>query len=75
MAQLHPKITSNLGITNGDALMSGDYSSNVALSFADGQDNGWVQFEFAQPFKTQALTLASEPAGRVPWPWNSNWRG
>jgi hypothetical protein len=64
MADLHPKVTSSAGDINAAALMDGDLSQSVSLPLADGADSAWIQFEFAQPFRAQAFTIAGEGGGQ-----------
>jgi len=59
MADLHPKVTSNASNLDTAALMDGDVSKNVSLPYAEGGKPSWIQFEFAQPFRAQAFTIAS----------------
>jgi hypothetical protein len=59
MADLHPRITSSQGSIDGDLLMDSDWNKTVELSFPNGSDMGWIQFDFQQPYRTYAVTIAS----------------
>jgi hypothetical protein len=63
MADLHPKVTSSAGPLDLAALLDGDVSKTVALPVPSDGKPVWVQFEFAQPFRTNAFTIAVEAAG------------
>jgi hypothetical protein len=58
-ADLHPKVTSSAGTVDGAALMDGDVSKNIALPYAPDGKPSWIQFEFAQPFRAHAFTIAA----------------
>jgi hypothetical protein len=60
-----PKITTSAAA--GDAAALADDDLNTALTLA-GADPAWIEFEYAQPFKARAITIAARggiPAGRV----------
>ncbi len=59
MAHLHPKVTSSSATLDAAALMDGDVSKNVPLPYVEAGGPSWVQFEFAQPFRAQAFTIAA----------------
>ena len=59
MAYLHPTVTSSAANLDLALLMDGDVSKNVALPYAADGKPSWVQFEFAQPFRAQAFTIAA----------------
>src|SRR5436190_12065104 len=63
MSSLHPKITSSAADVNLSALVDADWTNNINVTFADEAKPTFVEFEFAQPFRTQAFTIAAgEPA-------------
>ena len=67
MADFHPKITSNAGNINGAALIDDDLNTAVTVS-ASSDGATWVQYEFEQPFRARAVTIASRggiPVGRI----------
>jgi alpha-L-rhamnosidase/F5/8 type C domain len=59
MADLHPKVTSSAANFDSAALMDGDVSKTVTLPLASGEKRAWIQFEFEQPFRAQAFSIAS----------------
>ncbi len=59
MADLHPTVTSSASTLDTAALMDGDVSKNVTLPFAEDGKPAWIQFEFAQPFRAQAFSIAA----------------
>ena len=63
MVDLHPKATSSAGGIDAAALMDGDFGKTIALSIAEGAKNAWIQFEFAQPFRAQAFSIAIGSTG------------
>jgi hypothetical protein len=68
MQDLHPKLTTNNGPINADALLDG--SLNTSVDIAAPRDGGpaWLQYEFDAPYTARALTLGSKnriPIGRV----------
>jgi hypothetical protein len=67
MAEKHPKVTSSGGDVDGEKLMDDDLNS--AVSIAPPQEGpAWVQYEFAEPFTAQAVTIEGRggiPVGRV----------
>ncbi len=58
MADLKPKVTASSGEIDAAALVDGDLSRTVALPFPADGTPAWIQYEFAQPFHAQALTIA-----------------
>lgn len=68
MADLHPKVTSSVGAIDGAALMDGDVSRTMVLPFAQGANEAWVQFAFAEPFHAEAFTFASTGGGSYSGP-------
>ena len=59
MADLHPKVTSSAPHLDAAALMDGDISKNVALPYTDDGKPSWIEFEFEQPFRVQAFSIAA----------------
>jgi len=64
VADMHPKVTSSAGDIEAAALMDGDLSKTIALPFAEGAGQAWIQFEFPQPYKVQAFTFAGAGGGQ-----------
>jgi hypothetical protein len=63
-----PKATTNAGPIDATALMDDDLNSTLTLRPPEGGGAAWVQYEFAQPFPTRAITIAGRggiPTGRV----------
>ncbi len=58
MADLHPQVTSSAGNLDLATLVGGDLSKTVALPFPKDDQPAWVQFEFAQPFRTRAFSIS-----------------
>jgi len=58
MADLHPKVTTSGGDIDTATLWDGDLSKTVALPIPEGGKPAWIQFEFAQPFRTRAFSIA-----------------
>lgn len=69
VADLNPKVTTGRGAIDGKALMDDDLNSAVSIPAPDDGGPAWVQYEFAQPFKARAITLAGPgrgiPVGRI----------
>jgi (4-O-methyl)-D-glucuronate---lignin esterase len=63
MADLPPKVTASAGGIDTAALMDGDFGKTVALPLAEGAKNAWIQFEFTQPFRAQAFSIAVGSSG------------
>ena len=59
MADIHPKVTSSAANFDSAALMDGDVSKTVTLPLASDEKQAWIQFEFEQPFRAQAISIAS----------------
>jgi len=59
MADLHPKVTSNANNLDFVALMDGDVAKNVDLPYMEDGEPSWIQFEFTQPYRAQAFTIAA----------------
>lgn len=62
MADLDPKVTSSASRLDAAALMDGDVARSIELPIAEGAKNAWIQFGFAQPFRTQAFSIAAGEA-------------
>src|SRR6266496_237515 len=68
MAQSRPQATTKAGAIDATPLWDDDL--NTALTIAAPPDGGpaWVQYEFAQPFKARAISIAGRggiPVGRI----------
>jgi len=68
MAQSRPQATTKAGAIDATPLWDDDL--NTALTIAAAPDGGpaWVQYEFAQPFKARAISIAGRggiPVGRI----------
>ena len=74
MVDLHPKVTSSAGGIDAAALMDGDFGKTVALPIPEGAKNAWVQFEFTQPYRAQAFSIAVRRRGNLRRR-NTGWRG
>ncbi|MGI9072601.1 MAG: glycosyl hydrolase [Bryobacteraceae bacterium] len=57
MADLHLIVTSSAPNFDGPSIMDGNLSKPVSLPYTPGAKNSWIQFEFPQPFRAQALSL------------------
>lgn len=68
MADLNPIVTTSGGPIDPKPLMDDDLNSAAAVSASEGGGPAWVQYEFAQPFKARAVTIAARggiPVGQV----------
>ncbi len=63
MADARPKVTTSAPDVNAAQLTDGDVAKAVSLRLNNGETQVWVQFEFPQPYRAQAITIA---AGSVP---------
>jgi hypothetical protein len=63
MADAHPKITASAPDVDTAQLTSGTFGKTATLRVNEGESAAWVQFEFPQPYRAQAVTIA---AGGVP---------
>src|SRR6266498_2047162 len=68
MARSRPQATTKAGAIDATPLWDDDL--NTALTIAAAPDGGpaWVQYEFAQPFKARAISIAGRggiPVGRI----------
>lgn len=59
MADLHPKITSSSSSLDTQDLIDRDVSKNVSLPYAEDGKPAWIEFEFEQPFRAEAFTIAA----------------
>jgi len=57
MADAHPKITTSEAGLDPAPLTDGDYATEVALRVNPGESQVWVQFEFPQPYRAEAILL------------------
>jgi len=68
LADLHPKVTTNTGAIDAAALLDDDLNTAVTIPAPEGGGPAWVQYEFAQPFRARAVSIAGRggiPVGRV----------
>jgi hypothetical protein len=63
MADLHPRVTTSGGDIDAAALVDGVLSKTVALPIPPDGKPAWIQYEFPQPFRAQAFSIAMA-AGR-----------
>jgi hypothetical protein len=62
-----PKVTTNRGEIDAAALLDDDLNTSITIPASQGGP-AWIQFEFAQPFTTRAVSIAGRdgiPVGRV----------
>ena len=59
MADLHPKVTTSVPGLDPAPLTDGDVAKPVTLRLKEGESQAWVQLEFPQPYRAQAVTLAA----------------
>lgn len=59
MSDLHPTVTSSSQSFNTAALMDGNIANNVELPYDQAKGPSWIQFEFAQPFQTDAFSITA----------------
>ena len=57
MADAHPRITASQPGVNLAALTDGSFSTELTLQLNPGESQVWVQFEFPEPYRAQALML------------------
>jgi len=62
MADAQPRITTAAGDVDAAVLTDGDFGRTISLGFPEGANETWVQLEFPQPYRAQALTFAGAPA-------------
>ena len=68
MAQLYPQATTNAGAIDATPLWDDDLNSAVTLTPPKGGGPAWLQYEFPQPLKARAISIAGRggiPVGRV----------
>jgi (4-O-methyl)-D-glucuronate---lignin esterase len=58
MTDAHAKLTTSGGDIDAAALVDGDYSKTVALPIPEGGKAAWIRFDFPQPFRVQAFSIA-----------------
>ena len=58
MSDLHPKVTTSVPGLDPTPLTDGDIAKAVSLPVNQGETQVWVQFEFPQPYRAQAITTA-----------------
>jgi hypothetical protein len=61
MPDAQPKLTTSGGELPLAGLTDGDYSKTFALPLPEGGKPAWVRFDFAQPFRAQAFSIAMAP--------------
>ena len=70
MADLHPQAMSSSGNIDLATLVDGDLNKTVALPYPEDGKPAWIQFEFAQPFRARAFSIAlyggGGPGGAFP---------
>ncbi len=59
MMDLHPKVTASTNSLDVAALTDGNIANNVSIPYLGDGKPSWIQFEFAQPFRAQAFTIAA----------------
>jgi alpha-L-rhamnosidase len=59
MADLHPKVTTSVPGLDPAPLTDGDAAKPITLTMNQGESQIWIQFEFAQPYSAQAVTIAA----------------
>jgi hypothetical protein len=65
MNDLHPQVTASAPDVDLSPLTDGDFATAVSLPVNNGETQVWVQLEFPQPYRAQAITLAvGNVAGR-----------
>ena len=68
MAGLQPKATTNAGAIDPTPLLDNDLNTALTIPTPQGGGPAWLQFEFNQPFKARAISIAARPGipvGRV----------
>jgi hypothetical protein len=68
IADLHPSVTTNAGVIDGAALLDDDLNTAIAIPAPESGGAAWVQYQFEQPFKARAISIAGRsgiPVGRV----------
>lgn len=68
MAQGHPQATTNAGPVNGTPLWDDDLNSALTIAPPANGGPAWLQYEFAQPFRARAISIAGRggiPVGRI----------
>lgn len=68
MMDAHPRTTTNAGEVDAQALWDDDLNSAITITPPKSGGPAWVQYEFAQPFKARAISIAGRggiPVGRV----------
>jgi len=63
MADVLPRVTTSAATLDLARLVDGDYSTVVVIPLGQQEREAWVQFEFAQPYRAQALTVAISAGG------------
>src|SRR5262249_61081749 len=61
IADAQPKLTTSGGELPLAGLTDGDYSKSFPLPLPEGGKPAWVRFDFAQPFRAQAFSIAMAP--------------
>jgi len=63
MADLRPRITTSAPNLDPVKLTDGNFATVVSIPLQPGQSQVWVQFEFAEPYRAQAVTVAIAAGG------------
>jgi hypothetical protein len=63
MAEAYPKVTLSSGAGNVGRLFDGDLSTILALPIPPTGQRAWVQFEFANPYRARAFSIAVRARG------------
>src|SRR5262249_3898059 len=58
MADLHPKVTTSAGAVDPAPLLDGDLTTTMALPVAGEGKPAWIQFDFAEPLRARAFSIA-----------------
>lgn len=68
MVQARPQARTNAGVVDGTSLWDDDLNSVLTIAAPADGGPAWVQYEFAQPYKARAISIAGRggiPVGRV----------
>ena len=57
MADVHPRVTTSEPGLDPAPLTDGDFATEANLRLNPGESQVWVQFEFAEPYRAQAIML------------------
>jgi hypothetical protein len=68
LVDVRPKVITNSGAIDASALLDDDLNSAVVIPAPDRGGPAWLQYEFEQPFKARAFSIAGRagiPVGRI----------